>query len=57
MVRIRVALALKLGASEGSIGAKATSELAVMLDTTLPLRATAAALSVEDPTYQESFIA
>lgn len=44
------------GAYEGSIGSKSTDELAVMLDTTLPLSATAAALEVEDPGYQQSFI-
>jgi homogentisate 1,2-dioxygenase len=44
------------GAYEGSIGSKQTNELAVMLDTTLPLKATAAALEVEDPGYQQSFI-
>ena len=44
------------GAYEGSVGAKRTDELAVMLDVTRPLRATAAALSVEDAAYQDSFI-
>jgi homogentisate 1,2-dioxygenase len=44
------------GAYEGSIGAKATSELAVMLDCYAPLSATAAALGVEDAGYQDSFI-
>jgi homogentisate 1,2-dioxygenase len=44
------------GAYERSIGHKTTDELAVMLDTTLPLHPTAAALSVEDPNYQNSFI-
>jgi homogentisate 1,2-dioxygenase len=43
------------GAYEQSIGQKQTDELAVMLDTTRPLRATAAALEVEDPGYAESF--
>jgi homogentisate 1,2-dioxygenase len=43
------------GAYEGSIGAKATDELAVMLDTFAPLHATAAALSVEDAGYHASF--
>jgi len=28
----------------------------VMLDTTLPLKTTSAALAVEDPGYQDSFI-
>jgi homogentisate 1,2-dioxygenase len=44
------------GAYEASIGHKRTDELAVMLDTTLPLHPTAAALTVEDPNYQNSFI-
>ncbi len=44
------------GAYEGSIGHRETNELAVMLDTVLPLHPTAAALSVEDPNYQKSFI-
>ena len=43
------------GAYEESIGARATDELAVMLDTYAPLRATKAALSVEDPAYHASF--
>ncbi|MEA2699840.1 MAG: homogentisate 1,2-dioxygenase [Myxococcales bacterium] len=43
------------GAYEQSIGAKETNELAVMLDTYQPLRATAAALAVEDPGYHDSF--
>jgi homogentisate 1,2-dioxygenase len=43
------------GAYEGSIGAKATDEVAVMLDTFAPLRATKAARSVEDPDYHASF--
>ena len=44
------------GAYEGSIGHRETNELAVMLDTVLPLHPTAAATSVEDPHYQKSFI-
>jgi homogentisate 1,2-dioxygenase len=44
------------GAYEASIGHRSTDELAVMLDTTLPLHPTAASLSVEDPNYQNSFI-
>ena len=44
------------GAYEGSIGHSRTDELAVMLDTTLPLKTTAAALAVEDKGYQDSFI-
>jgi homogentisate 1,2-dioxygenase len=43
------------GAYEESIGARATDELAVMLDTYAPLRATEAAYSVEDGAYQDSF--
>jgi len=43
------------GAYEASIGHRETSELAVMLDTVRPLRETAAARSVEDAGYQESF--
>jgi homogentisate 1,2-dioxygenase len=44
------------GAYEGSIGARETSELAVMLDTFKPLAITEAALSLEDPGYQDSFL-
>ncbi|HVZ86006.1 MAG TPA: homogentisate 1,2-dioxygenase [Polyangia bacterium] len=44
------------GAYEGSIGARATDELAVMLDTTRPLRATEACRSVEDAAYHASFV-
>ncbi len=43
------------GAYEGSIGARATDELAVMLDTYAPLHATAAALAIEDAGYHASF--
>ena len=43
------------GAYEGSVGAKATDEIAVMLDTYRPLQATDAARAVEDPSYHESF--
>jgi homogentisate 1,2-dioxygenase len=45
------------GAYEKSIGATRTDELAVMLDTFLPLQFTAAAAQVEDANYMESFIA
>ncbi|WP_437285359.1 homogentisate 1,2-dioxygenase [Sorangium sp. So ce406] len=45
------------GAYEASLGSRETSELAVMLDTIRPLTATPAALAVEDPAYQDSFIA
>jgi homogentisate 1,2-dioxygenase len=44
------------GAYEGSLGAARTDELAVMMDTTLPLAATEAALAVEDPGYMDSFL-
>jgi homogentisate 1,2-dioxygenase len=43
------------GAYEGSIGARQTDELAVMLDTYRPLQPTEAALAVEDLGYHESF--
>jgi homogentisate 1,2-dioxygenase len=43
------------GAYEGSIGARATDELAVMLDTAAPLHATDACRAVEDPDYHASF--
>ena len=44
------------GAYEGSVGTRATSELAVMLDCYRPLSATSAALAIEDPRYEESFV-
>jgi homogentisate 1,2-dioxygenase len=44
------------GAYEKSIGATRTDELAVMLDVFKPLRSTAAALGVDDPGYQDSFL-
>jgi homogentisate 1,2-dioxygenase len=43
------------GAYEGSIGARRTDELAVMLDVARPLAPTGAADAVEDPSYDESF--
>jgi homogentisate 1,2-dioxygenase len=43
------------GAYEGSLGARATSELAVMLDTTKPLFSTAACRAIEDAGYHASF--
>jgi homogentisate 1,2-dioxygenase len=43
------------GAYEASIGARATSELAVMLDTTKPLVPTAACRAIEDAGYHASF--
>lgn len=44
------------GAYESSIGAKSTNELAVMLDCYKPLTPTRAALGIEDPAYQDSFL-
>jgi len=44
------------GAYEGSVGQRATDELAVMLDCVRPLRPTPAALEVEDLAYDESFV-
>lgn len=44
------------GAYEASIGARETTELAVMMDTVKPLLATEQALTTEDPAYQDSFI-
>ncbi len=43
------------GAYEASIGARATNELAVMLDCQQPLSPTADALAIEDRLYQDSF--
>jgi homogentisate 1,2-dioxygenase len=43
------------GAYEGSIGARTTDEVAVMLDCYQPLSAAPAALGVEDTDYQKSF--
>jgi homogentisate 1,2-dioxygenase len=43
------------GAYEGSIGVRATNELAVMLDTTKPLASTAACRALEDAAYHASF--
>jgi len=45
------------GSYEASLGAQRTDELAVMMDTVRPLWPTAAALAVEDPGYQDSFVA
>lgn len=45
------------GAYEASIGSRETTELAVMLDTFLPLELTAAALTIEEPGYQDTFLA
>jgi homogentisate 1,2-dioxygenase len=43
------------GAYEASIGVKETSELAVMMDTFLPLQTSEEALAIEDPGYHDSF--
>jgi len=43
------------GAYEGSVGARATDELAVMLDCARPLAPTPAALEIEDAGYDASF--
>jgi homogentisate 1,2-dioxygenase len=43
------------GAYEGSIGARATNEVAVMLDTARPLSPTAACRAIEDAGYHASF--
>jgi homogentisate 1,2-dioxygenase len=44
------------GAYEASIGTREVKELAVMLDCYEPLRATPAALAIEDASYHESFV-
>ncbi len=44
------------GAYEASIGSKETTELAVMMDTFLPLQMTEDAAAIEDPSYMESFL-
>jgi homogentisate 1,2-dioxygenase len=44
------------GSYEKSIGSTRTDELAVMADTYAPLAATPAALGIEDPDYQDSFV-
>jgi homogentisate 1,2-dioxygenase len=44
------------GRTEESIGAKATNELAVMVDTFRPLRVSRQALAIEDPTYMLSWL-
>jgi homogentisate 1,2-dioxygenase len=43
------------GALEASLGRTRTDELAVMVDTMRPLRATAAARAIEDARYDDSF--
>ncbi len=44
------------GRAEASIGAKATNELAVMMDSFRPLKVAKAACSIEDPNYHKSWI-
>ena len=44
------------GRAEASIGAKATNELAVMMDSFRPLRVAKQALDFEDPKYQRSWV-
>jgi len=44
------------GRAEASIGAKATNELAVMMDSFRPLRVAKQAMSFEDPAYHKSWI-
>ena len=44
------------GRAEASIGAKETNELAVMMDSFLPLRVAKAALPIEDPRYFRSWV-
>jgi homogentisate 1,2-dioxygenase len=44
------------GRAEASIGAKATDELAVMMDSFRPLRVARAMLAIEDPKYQLSWL-
>ena len=44
------------GRAEASIGAKATNELAVMMDSFRPLKVAKAAISIEDPNYHKSWI-
>lgn len=44
------------GAYEASIGCTRTEELAVMLDCARPLRVTAAAFAISDPSYHHSFV-
>src|SRR5437763_12740359 len=44
------------GRAEASIGAKATTELAVMMDSFRPLQVARPALALEDPAYQTSWL-
>ena len=44
------------GRAEASIGAKATTELAVMMDSFRPLKVAKPAIAIEDPAYHRSWI-
>jgi homogentisate 1,2-dioxygenase len=44
------------GRAEASIGAKATEELAVMMDSFRPLKVAKSALAIEDPSYHKSWL-
>ena len=44
------------GRTEASIGARATNELAVMMDSFRPLRIARTALALEDPDYHRSWL-
>ena len=44
------------GAYEASIGTRSTDELAVMIDTFLPLHVTEQGLALEHPGYHDSWI-
>ena len=44
------------GRAEASIGAKATEELAVMMDSFRPLHVAKSALAIEDPAYHKSWL-
>lgn len=44
------------GRAEASIGARATNELAVMMDSFRPLKVARAALAIEDPEYHRSWL-
>jgi homogentisate 1,2-dioxygenase len=44
------------GRAEASIGAKATNELAVMMDSFRPLHVAKVATEIEDPSYHRSWV-
>lgn len=44
------------GRAEASIGAKATNELAVMMDSFRPLHVAKVATEIEDPSYHQSWV-